>query len=244
MDKKSPRGVSMETYPILHPHRILTYLFDEVQLELDPASVHQYWDHARLMQEPWAVSSPASRDHVPLGLHGDGARLWTVYQVEKQMSISINLPLFRPRATRYSRFVVFTCPAGKLFKNRTLNAVFRRLAWSINACFDGFYPTQGVGGKPLKGSDANMAGRAITKNGLRFALTEVRGDWEFHRDCWRPTSSWLSTTKPMCIQCPAVASGPTELLYYNNEDSCTWNNQEFNLGEFVSQRLRDKNLCI
>ena len=157
LNKKNPRGVSMERYPILHPHRILAYLFDEVKIQIDPASVREYWDHARSMGQPWAMSSPASNEHIPLGLHGDNARLWTVHQIEKQMSVSLNLPLFRPRATRFSRFVVFTIANNKLWKNRTLNTVWRRLVWSINACFDGLHPSVGVGGGALRPSDARLA---------------------------------------------------------------------------------------
>ena len=162
VDKKSPTGLSVEKYPILHPHRVLSYLFDVVKIEIDMVKLHNFWDHARSVGEPWAVSSPATREHIPLGVHGDSARLWTVYQVEKQMSISLNLPLFRPRSTRFSRFVVFTCPSNKLYKNRTLNAVWRRLVWSINACFDGLNPTVGVGGVALTGPDALRAGTPMT----------------------------------------------------------------------------------
>lgn len=143
VNKKSPRGISVESFPIIHPHRILAYLFDEVGLEVDIARVREFWTHSREFQEPWAVLSPASDDHIPIGLWGDSARLWTVYRIEKQMSITINLPLFRPRSTRHSRFVVFTIPAEKLFKNRTLNGVWRRLTWSINSCFTGLNPFRG-----------------------------------------------------------------------------------------------------
>ena len=242
VDKKSPRGISTEVFPILHPHRILSYLFDSVQLELDTGSIHEFWDHSRSMGEPWAVASPASRDHVPIGLHGDAARLWTVYQFEKQLSITLNLPLFRPRSTRYSRYVVFSIPYHKVLTNRTLNVVWRRLVWSMNAAYTGVNPVAGVGGAPLQGSDVERAGKPITSQGLRFTLTEVRGDWEFHRDCWRPTVSWQSM-KEMCMTCPARATGPSGTLYYNNEADCAWDMADFGLEEFSSKRLKERNLC-
>ena len=242
VDKKSPTGLSVETYPILHPHRVLSYLFDVVKIEIDTAKLHNFWDHAISVGEPWAVSSPATREHIPLGVHGDSARLWTVYQVEKQMSISLNLPLFRPRSTRFSRFVLITCPSNKLYKNRTLNAVWKRLVWSINACFDGLNPTVGVGRVALTGPDALRAGTPMTAKGLKFCLTEIRGDWEFHRDCWRPTAAWNATN--ICIHCPARASGPDPYLYYNTpEDNSSWDKEEFGLDEFVAKRLKDTHLC-
>lgn len=231
----------MESYPIMHPHRILSYLCNEIELQVDLDGVREFWTHSRNMCEPWALESPATNDHVPIGLWGDSARLWTVYRVEKQMTITLNLPLFRPRSTRHSRFVLFSIPAEKLFKNRTLNGVFRRLTWSINACFSGFNPTQGVGGRPLSGSDVARSGLPLTKQGYAFALVEVRGDWEFHRDVWRPTSSWQGIC--MCFRCPAMSKGPEGFLYYNNQDNCLWGQQEFTLSEFVSQRLKERNLC-
>ncbi|CAL1134099.1 unnamed protein product [Cladocopium goreaui] len=50
-DDKSPRKLKMESFPILYPHRVLTYLFNE--------DVAEYWQHSREMGEPWAIHSPA-----------------------------------------------------------------------------------------------------------------------------------------------------------------------------------------
>lgn len=130
-NKKSPTGFSVETYPILHPHRIISFLMDHVQINVCKAEVAEYWQHARRMGEQWAVNHPSPGDHIPLGLHGDSARLWTQCTFEKYTAISFNILHFRPKSVRYSRFVVFSIPTAKLFKNRTLNSVWRRLAWSF-----------------------------------------------------------------------------------------------------------------
>ena len=239
VDPKSPRGISVETYPILHPHRIIAYLFNHVKLEVNLNEVHEFWDHSRSFKEPWALHSPATRDHIPIGLHGDGAQLWTQYKVEKQMSISLNLSLFRPRSTRHSRFVVFTIPAEKLYKNRTLNLVWKRLVWSMNALFEGLNPSTGVDRQRLGPTDLERAGTPICTAGHKFALTEIRGDWEFHYFCWRPTSKWISIR--MCFQCNAASKGSEEELYYNNHGR--WVREEFGLEEFVSRRLKENQLC-
>lgn len=242
-NKKSPTGFSVETYPILHPHRIISFLMDHVQINVCKAEVAEYWQHARRMGEQWAVNHPSPGDHIPLGLHGDSARLWTQCTFEKYTAISFNILHFRPKSVRYSRFVVFSIPTAKLFKNRTLNSVWRRLAWSFEALYQGTYPQTGVGGAPLTDHNLKFAGLPITKSGQRFALCEFRGDWEWHCSMWRPTASWQSIN--ICFKCPAVAAGESaELLYWNIKEPCGWHQQEFGLEQFLARRLKDTNLCI
>ncbi|CAK9114637.1 Uncharacterized protein SCF082_LOCUS53089 [Durusdinium trenchii] len=243
VDKKSPRGLRVQSFPILHPHRVLSFLFNDAGIEIDPAKVQEYWHHARSVGDPWSISSPASSSHIPIGLHGDGARLWTVYKVEKHLAISMNLVLFRPRSTRHSRFVLFSIPVDKMYKNRTLNKVWERLTWSLNWAFVGCNPRSGVGGWDLHGADASRAGQPLTRTGLQFAVTEIRGDWEFHRDCWRFSCSWLSSG-PMCFRCPAVSRGNTSYLYYNNDAAtCAWHSEAFDLQQFIARRLKERQLC-
>ncbi|CAK8999463.1 Uncharacterized protein SCF082_LOCUS6057 [Durusdinium trenchii] len=211
-DKKTARKSKVEVYPIIYPHRILAYLFDHVQVELSTHDITEYWDHSRQTGEAWACKSSASRTHIPLGLHGDGARLWTQYKVEKIVAIFLNMPLFRPKSARHSRFLLFTIGRHKLIKNRTINVVWRRLVWSLNACFTGL-----------------------------FALTELRGDWEWHRDTWRFTASWQS--HEVCFRCPAVTRGDESLVYYNNGPTSGWVNRDFTLDQFIARRLKENQLC-
>eukprot|EP00435_Cladocopium_sp_Y103_P071164 s317_g36.t2 len=124
---------------------------------------------------------------------------------------------------------------------RTLNAVFRRLCWSLEAAFDGVNPQTGVGGKPLSENDQKRALRPLTRSGAKFALTECRGDWEYHVDVWRPCASWKSDT--VCFRCPALAKGEAGNLYWNHGDGCTWESEEFGLESFVARRLKENNLC-
>lgn len=240
-NKKSPTGFSIETYPILHPHRILSFLMNDVQLEVPTAEIAEFWRHAREVREPWAVNHPSPGDHIPLGIHGDSARLWTQCTYEKYTAISFNILHFRPKSVRCSRFVVFSIPTAKLFKNRSLNIVWRRLAWSFEALYQGTYPLTGVGGAALRDHNLKLAGRPITRSGHRFALCEFRGDWEWHCSMWRPTASWQSNN--VCFKCPAVATGQYDLLYWNIKEPCAWHRQEFGFEQFLSRRLRETNLC-
>ena len=104
-DPKSPRGIAIETFEIIHPHRILAFLFNDVGIRISKADVKAYWEHSRARGEPWAIQSPASSEHIPLGIHGDSARLWTVYKFEKVLGLFINLVHFRPRSVRHSRWL-------------------------------------------------------------------------------------------------------------------------------------------
>ena len=240
---KAPGEASVELYPMVYPHRVLAYLFDEVKLEMPTAEVQQYWRHARTMQEPWACAHPATEWHVPVGLHGDGAKLWTQYRVEKYVAVWMNLPLFRPRSVRHSRFLLFSIEKWKMIKNRSLNVFWRKVVWSLNAAFTGRNPSLGPGGQPLSGSHLERAGRPICKSQQKFALTELRGDWEWHRDVLRFSAAWQSQL--MCFKCPAATKGHgcDAYIYYNNSPTSRWLEEEFNLEQFVARRLKERQLC-
>lgn len=241
-DEKAARGISFEIFPIIHPHEVLSYLWDHVGLRVSPEEVAKYWQHARQFNQQWATLASASDRHIPIGLHGDAARLWTQVRFEKVIAIHLNVCHFRPRSIRHSRFLLFSCPYEKLYKNRTLNQVFRRITWSLEAAFDGMNPQTGVGGKALSLHDQKRSQQPLTRCGARFALCELRGDWEWHVFLWRPRASWQSNV--ICFRCPCLAKGPdTSKLYYNSGDDCSWESEEFTLQEFVVHRLKETNLC-
>eukprot|EP00435_Cladocopium_sp_Y103_P055634 s757_g18.t1 len=117
-----------------------------------------------------------------------------------------------------------------------------RLVWSFNAAFEGTNPTVGEGGRALVGNDLLRSGSPITSSNHRFALCELRGDWEYHRDLFRFTASWQGID--MCFKCPAKSKGAPEYLYHNLGPDCAWVHEEFNLVQFVSRRLKDRHLSI
>lgn len=244
-DPKSQRGVSMESHPIVYPHRVLSYLFDTVGIDVPDEDVVSYWRHSREVGEPWAINNPATEHHVPLGIHGDAARLYTQYKFEKMVGIFFNVVLFRPRSIRFSRYMLFSIPHHKLYKNRTLNAVWHNLAWSFNCCFNGVNPTAGPRGEALVGKNLERAGTPITKMNRKFCVTEYRGDWEWHRDTWRPYATWQGIQT--CLKCPAVAKGDPQYLYHNTSGSCEprckWIQEEYSLVQFVSRSLKETQLC-
>lgn len=236
-----PHAVSMASFPILHPHRVLAYLFNDVGIQVSSSEVREFWEHSRAVGEPWSLESPATAAHIPLGIHGDAARLWTQYKHEKVVAIWLNVLHFRPASVRHSRYLLFSCPHNVMVKNRTLNRVWRRLVWSLEAAFDGINPVLGEGGKPLSGHDLHRAGTPLTPSGQRFALVELRGDWEWHVSMWRPAASWVSLDT--CFKCPARSKGCPGYLYHNVGPTSEWLRDEFTHHQFISRRLKDKNLC-
>ena len=104
--------------------------------------------------------------------HYSSARLWTQYKFEKITGISMNLPLFRPRSIRHSRFLLISIPTEKLVKNRTVNEVWKRLLWSLQSAFHGVNPPRGMPGRPLSEADIKRSGSPLTRTMTKFALTD------------------------------------------------------------------------
>lgn len=207
------RCVCMEYQPILYPHEVLAYLW-EIGMSIPKADLHKYWDHSRSVREGWALETAASRDHVPLALYGDSARLSTVQTQEKITGVFLSLPLFRPKTVRASRYLLWSCDTFKVYSNRTLNKVFRVICWSLNAAFLGQWPRQSVNGAILDGKRGQLCA-----DGTKFATTELRGDWEWHKVTFRfKECSW--NAKNPCYRCACVASSQTNpKLQYHVVDS-------------------------
>ena len=228
LSPKTPRGLATETFPIILPHNIIKYLIEEVGISLDTRAIREFWEHAKAVGEGWARA--ASSQHIPLGLHGDCAQTWTRYRKEKLLCISLSLLHFRPRSTRYSRFLLFAIPKEKVFKNRTINTVLRHIVRSVNMLYTGV---------------DSRTGNPIVSTGQRFMLVELRGDWEWHRDVWRfHKTGWNSVQ--VCHRCPATSKGDPDNSFSNSGSAlsgpCSWIQNEFNLDQFVSLRLKTTNL--
>ena len=86
---KTKDQIVLETHPIIHPHSILSFLFNEVGVEIPEAEIRGYWDDAYRFRRPWAPASP-SRLHVPLAMYGDSARTVVQYKFEKVTGLTVN----------------------------------------------------------------------------------------------------------------------------------------------------------
>lgn len=77
---------------------------------------------------------------------------------------------------------------------------------------------------------------------LKFAVTELRGDWEWHVNALNLVNRWSSIR--CCFKCPATSrEGP--LQYTNNfDDSAPWLGQEFSHVEFLNRVAKPGPLCF
>ena len=234
-DPDEPLGFRFDYVNVLEAHSLIRYLIDECGLAIDESAVHRYWDVARKRGVPWAVSHPASRNHIPLGLYADSARVDTEFGQYKVIGIFMNLPLFRPKSTRYSRWLLWSSREDKMYRHHTLNRIYARVTWSMNLLFDGVMPRTGPSGEPLPLSQSQLAGAPICRAGHVFACTELRGDWLYHKQCFRFTASWSGHT--ICFKCTARRVGHAEDLYTNVDSAAKWLQEEFDTVDCLALRM-------
>ena len=68
---------------------------------------------------------------------------------EKMIGLFLNLPLWRPRSIRVSRFLL-TCVQEELLVGRTtLDCLWRHIVWACNVLHDGRWPHTGPNGEPM-----------------------------------------------------------------------------------------------
>lgn len=242
-NKKIAAGYEFKNFPLIYPHDVIAYLFSELQISISEEEVHRYWIHAASTEQPFAIHSPGDASTIPLGFYVDAAKLSTIYKQEKIVCLWINLPLYRPKSTRSSRWMVFSIMADQLYGHHTMDRVLKHVVWSLQILFHNEVPQWGPFGGPLP---ANLAGREgeqmIPGPKLSFLVTEYRGDWEWHRDLWQfTTCSWLG--KSVCWMCRAERTDDWNNAYWNLEENSFWANAPFSLGEFLLERQPDHGFC-
>lgn len=239
----------MHELGILDPISVVDYLFNEVGVDIPEPMVTSYWNHYRgpRVSAKWAVRHPARSDAIPIGLYGDACK---IRQGEKMVGIYMNLPMYRPRSIRCSRFLLTAVQEELMYKRKTLDCIWRFVVWRVNLLLEGKYPSCDINGRLLQGPEMLRAGREVVA-GKTFALTELRGDWVWLKDCLSFRSSWKGgTTYPVCFKCEARAREPH--LYYNvQRNSDVWNTEYTNVADFLASQmpnnpsfLAEKNICF
>ena len=225
----------MATLPILDIHSLIAYLVDQCAVAINEKDVQQYWSWARGTGQPWAAHHPASSKHIPLGLYADAARVDTEFGHYKVLGIFVNLPLWRPKSTRYSRWLIFSIKEELLWKHHTLNRVYSRVVWCCNLLFDGTMPSAGPNGEPLPKDQSKLSGLPICQKGYVFAVTELRGDWLYHKQSLRFLASWSG--HDVCFKCTARRVGNEEDMYYHVDATSKWLSEEFSLADCLALRM-------
>ena len=225
---------------MLDPHRVVEYLWNTVGIRIPQAYIREFWHHSRQFKQPWAVNHEASDEHCPLGLYGDSAKITTTFGSDKMVGIFLNLPLWRPKSIRDSRYLLFAVEESKLHGPHTLMAIMQRITWSVNCLFSGRRPTEDPAGVELR--DAKQLDGWICQTRDKFALTEVRGDQLWQKQTFRYTASWTWTSSRVCHACDARAHGPDsqDRLYFHFD---TWLPHEFDHVQFLARRMPARNLC-
>ena len=205
--------------PVQLPHKVLEYLILDCKLSLEDALVQKYWNHLEEVGDPFALKTKEFRNLSilpvwPLGIHGDEAAIGLVNAPQNKITgITLNLVLFRPKATRLSRFLLWSIETEKLWSvTQTIYPVLERIAESLIQCAE-----EGVLGR-------------------RFLVTELRGDQAWFRLVFRHQAYWLSDS--ICFRCKAT-SQPNVLSYafYDTESANCWGSTERSTDEFIRDEL-------
>ena len=198
---------------MLLPEAIVKHLFS-CGLEIDDRIVNSYWSHLENVNDDWAVQtesfrSAVSRPVLPLGCYGDEAQEGLQNApLLKIFGIFMNLPLYRPKATRLSRYLIFCIESSKVYSiQETLFPVLRRMVESFNLLTE-----IGVGDR-------------------RFLVSEVRGDQVFIRQVFSHKSMW--TANQICFRCAACTGGPLSYTNYDGDWASTVRSTE----DFIQDEL-------
>ena len=233
--------MEIRKWPIIDPHSIVACLYSKKDgIEIPEEAVARFWEYTRANGELWALWSKASNRHIPIGIFGDGATIITKFGLRTSIAgIFLSFPLWRPKSTRMSRFLLLAIPESKLWHHYTLDRAYARIVWSLNLLYKGVHPHVGPGGEELPMHLKRLAGQQITSCGSLFTCTEVRGDWSWHKKVWRCLASWNG--HHTCFHCPAKSIGPFSERYYNFE-SASWMDRQYTLPQFISKQLPDRGI--
>lgn len=198
----------------------MDYLVREVGIKINYSVIKEYWRIKRdVEKEPWATLSPATPQHCPLALFGDSCK---VKGEKKQLGIFMSCPLWRPNSTRCSRWLVVSIEEDRLWGTETLDTILAQLVYSCNLLYEGW------------------DGAHQLAHGMVFTITELKGDWLYHKFCWQFSSSWKKYDN-ICYLCDAKGQrcGDSE-LFWNSDGN--WH--EFTRGEFLTEQLSHRQrLC-
>lgn len=215
---KMPDDISTQTtVPVQLPCKVLEYLLRECDLKISDKLVHAYWDHLEEMGDEIAVQTKEFRSLAngcawPLGLHGDEAAIGIINNpTNKVIGITLNIPLFRPRATRLSRWLLWSIESVRVWSvEETIYPVLQVIMESLNiATRDG------------------VAGR-------RFIPTELRGDQAWFRYIFKHKAYWVRND--ICFRCEASAK-PAATNYTWNDCHGGWETTMRSTAEFIRDQL-------
>ena len=144
--------------PMQLPHKVLDHLLT-CGLEISDRKVNKFWSHMESVGDSWTLSTKQFRDACAepvwaVGLYGDEACMQiNNAPYDKVAGVFLNLPLFRPKSSRLSRYLLFAIETTKVVSaQETYYPLLTKIVESLN-----FATETGVQGR-------------------HFLLSEFRGD--------------------------------------------------------------------
>lgn len=233
----------MSNIAVVNILSLITFLFNDYGICVPESQLARYWQHVRAF-EPWGVNHPASASasHIPMAIYGDECRYTSSSGlIEQVIVISLSIVLFCPRSTRASRFPIVALRASECLGPRTLHPILRYIRWACNILYTGCLPLQGFEGYTLPPGLQGVTGYEPLCQGLRFCVTEFRGDWSWHYYIFGFRNRW--TSKNLCWRCQATAvrqeAATLRDSYLDFSDSATWRSTELSHTSFICNMLQD-----
>ena len=244
------QGICQQNIPVVDVLHLVQYLWGEHGLEVKQQDLDKFWTHA-VEFEQWGPGHPGPGT-MPIAAYGDEAR-YTDGQglAEKIVVLTISFPLYMPRSTRNSKFLVFGMRQSLMVGDgwATIEPVLQYLSWSLNQLFFGVRPASNYLDLPLPATlqreDPGNENEPMIKDGLRFSLMELRGDWAWHLFWGRLKNRWSSTF--CCFRCNAMSTKQAgydeNLLYASNYSSDGYAWREVTHVQFLNQMTKPGALC-
>ncbi|CAE7325076.1 unnamed protein product [Symbiodinium sp. CCMP2592] len=209
-----------EKIPVLLPHRVFLYLFNVLGLLIRPEDIDQYWQHQKSFCT-WASHNDLDGKHVPVTIYGDTARYGQGYDQSKITGCFMSLPLWRPKSTRMSQWLLFSVDADRSLGPETLNPLYLAIVESLNEAFHGRTPE----GWPLP---------------HKFSVTEIKGDWEFHYHTFQLRRYWK--TRWVCWRCHAEHHDNAAHSCYDFDDHPAWEATPISSFYFLANIVKRDNI--
>ena len=197
--------------PVFLPEHLLAYLFGPLGMVIGDDAIRKYWDHAAQFDCPWKSISDGR--HIPCGLYGDAAKYAPTG--EKIIAVFLNVVLWAPKSSRMARWLLFSLENDLCLGPATLNPLMARVTESICRCYEGI----------------NVMGST-----MYFAVSELRGDWEWHVSCFDLQRSWRGSL--FCWRCDASKRPGDRYSFWDLSDTPDWEETQISHGQFLARMIR------
>ena len=194
----------------------------------------QFWQHFERFRGAHPACQPQRPGHYhnPVGLAGDDAR----YNLAgaKVIVVLLSLLLHNVQRLEVCRFPFVILRESLSLGAKTLDPIFRVLAWSCNVAFQGRFPASGPFGEDWLKLRRNHKVPGSVLHGGPFAICELRGDWKWHREVFLLRRHYASNA--ICMFCNASKlSGRNQFTNFQEFEGNGFN--PFSTTEFMQRSL-------